>query len=159
MAPADQQQRSDKGGGGGEALGEQSKQAMSQQISHGLILAGWLAGPLVQIDRWREYLANSREVILPGPRALLACLRRPQQAKMIQLSQRYAACHHSSVQPPRLLVMRTQPPPFPKVLIKVKQTTAAEAAKKKDVFCHSHCNTLISSRELDLQSVKQDVGK
>lgn len=54
MAPADQQQRSDKGGGGGEALGEQSKQVISMQISHGLILARWLVSPSVQIDRWRE---------------------------------------------------------------------------------------------------------
>ncbi|KAK1480083.1 hypothetical protein CCUS01_00639, partial [Colletotrichum cuscutae] len=75
-------------------------------------------------------IANSREAILPGPRALLACLGRPQQAKTIQLSQRYAACHHSSVQPSRLLVMRTQPPPFPKVLIKVTKLPLRRLPRK-----------------------------
>ncbi|KAK1543303.1 hypothetical protein CPAR01_03936, partial [Colletotrichum paranaense] len=104
-------------------------------------------------------IANSREAILPGPRALLACLHRPQQAKTIQLSQRYAACHHSSVQPSRLLVMRTQPPPFPKVLIKVTKPPLRRLPRKRMFCCHSHCLTLNSSGKLDLHSVKQDVGK
>ncbi|OHE99072.1 hypothetical protein CORC01_05564 [Colletotrichum orchidophilum] len=118
MAPANQQQRCDKGGGGGEALGEQSKQVSQQSpaVASKYLTAysGWSAGCSFGSDRQMAGIANSRGVILPGPRALLACLGRPQQAKTIQLSQRYGACHHSSVQPSRLLVMRTQPPPFPR---------------------------------------------